>query len=109
MFNINPKQAAQMMKKMGIKQEEIQASEVIIKTEDKELVIKNPTVARIEMAGNSSFQISGEVEERELEAQISEEDIKTVMEQAKVDEAKAKSALEGSDGDLAKAIMSLTS
>lgn len=109
MFNINPKQAAQMMKKMGIKQEEIPASEVIIKTQDKELVIKNPAVSKIEMGGQSSFQISGEVEERELKAEISKEDIKTVTEQASCTEEQAKKALEETDGDIAKAILSLQS
>lgn len=98
-----------MMKKMGIKQEELEASEVIIKLEDKELVIKNPTVAKIEMGGNSSFQVSGEVEERELEAGISEDDVKTVAEQANCTEEQAKQALEKENGDLAKAILSLTS
>ena len=55
------------MKKMGVKQEEIDAKEVIIKLEDKELVIKNPNVSRVEMMGQETFQISGEIEEREIE------------------------------------------
>ena len=39
---VNPRQMQQMMKKMGIKQEEIPAYSVIIKTQQGDLVIDNP-------------------------------------------------------------------
>ncbi len=107
MFGINPRKATQLMKQMGIKQEEIAASEVIIKTEDKELIIKNPFVAKIEIAGQISFQVSGKVEEKELKAEISEDDIKTVIEQTNCTEEEARKALEESEGDLAKAILTI--
>jgi len=49
-------------------------------------------------------------EEVELEVQIfSDEDIQLVSQQAGVDEEKAKSALEEAKGDLARAILLLTS
>ncbi len=60
---INPKQLKQAMKQLGMKQEEIDAKEVIIKTSEKQLVIKNPSVVRINMMGQDSFQITGEVNE----------------------------------------------
>ena len=41
---MNPKDVQRAMKKLGIKQEEIEANEVIIKTNDKEIVIQNPQV-----------------------------------------------------------------
>ena len=106
---MNPNLVKQAMKKMGIKQEEIDAKEVIIRTDDKELVIKNPSVVKIEMGGEESFQVSGSVEERELstEAEISEDDVKTVMEQAECSEKEARKAIEDNKGDLAKAIMEL--
>lgn len=97
----------QAMKKMGIKQEEIDAIEVIIRTPDKDLVITEPSVSKVNMMGNESFQISGNVQEREREAEISEEDIKTVMEQANVGKEEAEKAIKEADGDLAKAIMEL--
>ena len=108
---MNPRKIAQMMRRMGIQQVEIPATEVIIKTEDKEIVITEPSVSKVNMMGQETFQISGEVHEREkkTEVEINEEDIKTVMEQAKVDEEKAKKALEHSKGDIAKAIMDLQS
>ncbi|MBM3200404.1 nascent polypeptide-associated complex protein, partial [Candidatus Woesearchaeota archaeon] len=40
--NINPKQLEKAMRQMGVKQEEIDATEVVIKTHNKELVIRNP-------------------------------------------------------------------
>jgi nascent polypeptide-associated complex subunit alpha len=101
----------QAMKKMGIQQTEIPAIEVIIRMEDKEIVIADPSVQKVNMMGQESFQVSGRVEERELSSsktpEISEEDVKTVMEQAGVDEETAKKALEEANGDLAEAIMKL--
>lgn len=107
---MNPRKMNQMMKQMGIKQVDIPATEVIIKTEEKEIIITNPSVQRVNMMGQENFQISGDIEEREHSTtpEISEEDIKTVMEQANCSEDEAKAALEKSQGDLAEAIMNLT-
>ncbi len=104
--NINPKQLQKAMKRMGVKQEEIEATEVIIKTPDKELVIRDPHVAKVNMMGQESIQITGSIEERELKP-YTEEDVKTVAEQAGCSEEEAKEALEKSKGDLAEAILSL--
>ena len=55
---INPKQMGQMMKRMGIKNEEIDAKEVIIFLNNgKKLKIENPQVQSIEMQGNKTFTI----------------------------------------------------
>ncbi len=88
---------------MGIKQEEIDAREVIIKTNSKDLIIKNPKVVKVNMMGQESLQVTGDIEE----AGISEEDIKTVADQANVSKEKAKAALEKHNGDLAAAILEL--
>lgn len=96
-----------MMRQMGIQQSEIKASEVIIKTADKEIVIKNPEVIRVKMGGQETFQIGGQITERALETEISLDDIKTVMEQAGVSEIEAKAALQKTKGDLAEAILML--
>ena len=45
----------------------------------------------------------------ERDSEVSEEDIETVMEQAKVTKAEAERALKESSGDLAEAILSLRS
>ena len=105
---INPRQVQQMMRKMGIQQQDIPATEVIIKTETKEIVITNPSVAKVNMMGQETFQISGQIHEREISTTVSTEDIKTVMEQAHVSREKAHQALQDNNGDLAAAIMSLT-
>ena len=108
MPGMNPRKMQQMMKQMGIQQVDIPATEVIIKTAYKEIIITNPSVAKVNMMGQENFQISGNVEERELSTapDISEDDVKTVMEQANVSEEQAKAAIEGAEGDLAEAIMS---
>ncbi len=104
MPNLDPRKMQKMMNRMGIKQEEINAVEVIIKTSDKNLIIRNPSVLKVDMMGKNTFQVSGEVEE---ESSISDEDIKTVSEQAEVSKDEAKKALEETDGDLAEAIINL--
>ncbi len=107
---INPKQMEKAMRQMGIKSEEIDATEVIIRLNSgSELVISNPSVQKVVMAGNESFQISGEAVERsaEVEAEISEDDISIVAEKAGVSREKAKGALEEAKGDIAEAILML--
>ncbi|MEK6875942.1 MAG: nascent polypeptide-associated complex protein [Nanoarchaeota archaeon] len=108
---MNPRDVQRAMKKLGIKQEEIEANEVIIRTDDKEIVIANPQVSKVNMMGQETYQIVGEAEERLIssEAEISEDDIKTVMEQTGSTEVKAREAIEENGHDLAKAIISLRS
>lgn len=116
---INPKQMNKLMKQLGMKVNELEAEEVIIKLADKEIVIKNPSVSKIELQGQSSYQISGseEVRERiaesesektESESKIREEDIKFVAEHARVSFERAKKALEETNGDIAEAIVKLS-
>lgn len=101
--NIDPKLMKAAMKKMGIKQEDIAADEVVIKTSSGNIIIRNPNVTKMTMGGRESFEITGDVSEETL----SEDDVKTVAEQAGVDEETARKALEDSNGDLAEAILSL--
>jgi len=101
---MNPKQMNKMMQKMGIRQEEIDAIEVIIKTNKNKIVVNNPTVTKIDMMGQKTLQITGEISE---ESNILEEDVITVSEQALVSKEKAKEALVETDGDLAEAILKL--
>ncbi len=103
---LNPKQLEKAMKQMGVRQEEIDATEVIIKTHNKELVVRNPHVSKVNMMGQESLQITGDIEERDIKP-YKEEDVKTVMEQANCSEKEAKEALEKSKGDLAEAILSI--
>jgi|SRR3989338_4108432 len=108
---MNPRKMQQMMRKMGISQQEIDATEVIIKTHEKEIVISNPQVSKVNMMGQETFQIIGNIEERPLDdgPEISEEDIRMVIEQTGVSEKEAKESIERNNGDLAAAIMELKS
>ena len=108
---MNPGQMRKMMQRMGIQQNEIEAEVVIIKTPGKDIIITEPSVVKVNMMGQETFQISGHITEREAgaEPELSEEDIKTVMEQANVERNEAIDALKRNDYDLAKTIMELTS
>ena len=102
---LNPKDMEKIMKKMGIKQEEIPANEVIIKCDDKDLIIRNPQVSMVNAMGQNTIQIIGDIEEVKA-GKFTDDDVKTVAEQAGVSKEKAREALEKNDGDLAAAIMS---
>ncbi len=102
---VNPKQMSQMMKRMGIKNEEIDAKEVIIVLNDgKKIKINEPQVQSIEMQGNKTFTIGGKISE---ENGVPEEDILLVSEQANCSKEEAKKVLEETNGDIAEAIMKL--
>lgn len=102
---LNKKQLEMAMKKMGVKQESIDAEQVIIKTRDKNLIIDNPEVMKVNMMGQESLQITGEIREEEIE-EFSREDIRTVMEQTGCSEDEAKEALKDTK-DIAEAIIKL--
>ncbi len=100
-----------MLDKMGLDMNEIpNVQEVIIKTDKKEIILSKPAVTEMKAKDNSIFQVvANGIEERELEVQIfSDEDIQLVCQQANVSEEQAKNALAESKGDLARAILLLT-
>ncbi len=105
-MKINPKQMEKMAKKMGMKMDEIEAEQVIIKTPDKDLVINNPSVSKVNMMGQETFQISGEVTEKSHKP-YTENDVTMVMEQADCTREFAEAALEDTKGDIAEAILKL--
>ena len=51
----------QLMKQMNMR--EVDAEEVIIKTSTKQLRIRNPKVTSMDVAGQTTYQVTGEVEE----------------------------------------------
>ena len=106
---LNPKKMQAMMKKMGIAQDEIPASKVIIEKEDgARIIIDNPSITKIAMQGQESLQITGNMREETAKLEISEEDIKTIIEKTNCTEEEARTALEETE-DLAEAIMKLSS
>src|SRR4030042_6049531 len=106
---VDPRQMQGMLKKMGISQEEIDASRVIIeKTDNSRIIIDNPSVQKIKMQGQETFQIAGDITEESAEPRITEEDVQTVMQKTGVSEKIARETLEKNNGDLAETILELS-
>ncbi|MBW3019354.1 nascent polypeptide-associated complex protein [Candidatus Woesearchaeota archaeon] len=107
---LNSREMAKAMQRMGIRQEEIEAQQVIIRCADKDLVIDEPQVAKVNMMGQETWQITGPVREeaKSTAPEISEEDIKTVMEQTGKPRKEAEDAIKAAKGDLAQAILNLS-
>jgi len=111
---MNPKQMQQVMKRMGIRVEEIDALRVISEGVDKNIIIENPQVMLTKMPNQEMFQISGDVSEEDkseeiasTDIEISDEDIAMVADQANVGEELAKEKLIETKGDIAEAILKL--
>tara|TARA_Y100000310_G_scaffold344244_1_gene455952 strand:- start:13549 stop:13884 length:336 start_codon:yes stop_codon:yes gene_type:complete len=104
---MDPKKMAAMMKQLGINQEEVDASRVVIEKNDGgKIVVENPSVAKISMKGQDTFQVSGDVSEEEED--VSGEDVKLVVEKTGKSEEEAKKALEDCNGEVAEAIVKLS-
>jgi nascent polypeptide-associated complex subunit alpha len=135
---MNPKQMEMMMRKMGIKTEEIDATEVIIIRPGGQMVIKEPKVTIMTVQGERTYQITGrevtdgesaptkgkkkgkkkepvpepepEPEpEEEIRLPYLDEDVTLVMEQTGCSEERAKKALEKAGGQPAEAILFIMS
>ncbi len=124
---MNPRKMKQMMKQMGIDVTEIDAEEVVVRTEDEDLVFDAPQVTRMDAQGQMTYQIVGEPESVEAGTggsgggrsaveggddessgfEIPDEDVAIVAERAGVPEEDAIEALEAEEGDLAAAIARL--
>jgi len=105
MPNIDPTKMKSMMKQMGISQQEISAKRVIIERDEENIIIENPSVTKITMQGNDSWQISGD--EVYESVKVSDEDVKLVMEKTGADEEKVRETLEKTN-DIADAIIELS-
>lgn len=101
---MDPRSMARMMQQMGIKNDEVPATRVIIEQAGGQIIIDSPSVTKITMQGQSSFQISGKVSEQ---AAIRADDIQLVAGQTGASGADAKKALEECAGDIAGAILKL--
>ena len=104
---LDPKKMQGMMKQLGIKQEEVAAKRVVIEKEDGgKIIIDEPSVSKITMQGQDSWQVTGEAREEEEEG-LREEDIKLVMEKTGKSEEESRKALEEAGGEVAQAIIDL--
>jgi len=103
--------AMRAMQKMGMQVKEIEgAREVIIITNDRKIVIEEPSVAAVTLQGQQIYQITGGTQKEETLTKVetvSEDDARLVSDQASVSVEEAKKALEATEGDLARAIVHL--
>jgi nascent polypeptide-associated complex subunit alpha len=100
-----------MLDKMGLEMKEMgEIEEVVIRTETKELYLIKPQVVEMKGKDSTIFQVvATDIEERQKEVpSFREEDVVLVMQQANVSKDRAIQALTDSKGDLAQAIISLT-
>ncbi|NAL77865.1 nascent polypeptide-associated complex protein [Nitrososphaera sp. AFS] len=100
-----------MLDRMGLEMKDIgNVEEVVIKTDNKELYLLKPQV--IEMKGKDStiFQVvATDIEEKQREIPtFKDEDITLVIQQSNTTREKAIQALIDAGGDIAQAILSLT-
>jgi nascent polypeptide-associated complex subunit alpha len=125
---MSPRKMKGMLKSMGIDIEELDGvKEVLIRMPDKDIVISNAQVAIMDAHGVRSFQISGDVSERAASSgstssvvqdepaleepvpEIPDSDVELVAAQTGAKAEDAKAALVEAKGDLAAAIMKLSS
>ncbi len=108
-MKLNPRDVAKAMQRMGIQQQEVDANEVIIRCSDKDIVIQNPQVAKVNMMGQETWQITGAAIEkaRSSEPDIKDEDVQTVVDQTGASKEDALAAIKAAKGDLAQAILNL--
>lgn len=114
---INPGQMKNMkklMKQMDVSELDVQ--KVVFELPDKDLVFDNPSVSKMTMMGQETYQVIGTPHEEEVEFEgeeegggEGEEDLQLIMEKTGVDLPKAQEALETAGGDLAQAISDLES
>ena len=124
---MSPKQMKAMMRKAGIKQEEIEGvEEVVVRTKDREILFRRPEVVSITAQGTTTYQVVGRPEERPLSgggeaveggeaapsppaAKYTDDDVELVVGQTGASEEDARAALDECDGEVAEAIMRLIS
>ncbi|AFO59273.1 alpha-NAC-related protein [Natrinema sp. J7-2] len=111
----------QMMEQMGIDVEDIDAEEVIIRTDEHDLVFDDAEVTKMDARGQETYQVigspakvesgsagdSGGTDDADAGSSIPDDDIDLVATRAGVSEDEARAALEDNGGDLAAAIESL--
>ncbi|MEO9319979.1 MAG: nascent polypeptide-associated complex protein [Nitrososphaera sp.] len=100
-----------MLDKMGLEMKDLgDVEEVIIKTDTKELYLIKPQVLEMKGKDSTIFQVvATSIEEKQREVPtFKEEDIVLVMQQAGTTREKAIQALAESKGDMAQAILTLT-
>lgn len=107
---MNPRKMKQMMKQLGMDIKPIEdVQEIIITTSSGRYVFDQAEVAVMKMQGVVTWQITGEPRFEEAATVIPDEDVELVAGQANVSAEAAKAALLETKGDIAEAILRLSS
>ncbi len=107
---MNPRKMKQMMKQLGMDIKPIEdVQEIVITTASGRYVFDQAEVAVMKMQGVVTWQITGEPRFEEAVAVIPDEDVELVAVQAGVSAEAAKAALVETKGDIAEAILRLSS
>lgn len=119
MRGVNPRQMKQAMRQLGITTQDIaDVEEVVIRTKDKEYVIKGAAVTVMDMKGQKTYQVIGDAEvhdrkssapAKSAEPQLPNEDIELVMGQTGCTREQAVKALKECGGQPAEAILKIMS
>lgn len=108
--NINPRKMKQMMKQLGMQVEPIEdVRQIVISTGKGAYIFDAAEVAAMTMQGITTYQITGQPRFEPAAAEIPDDDVKMVAEQAQVSPDAARSALQKTGGDIAEAIILLSS
>ncbi|MCX8204236.1 MAG: nascent polypeptide-associated complex protein [Candidatus Nezhaarchaeota archaeon] len=110
MKKLSPREIKRLMQRTGMAIETLEGvKEVIIKLADRSLIIRSPQVSLVKVAGQSVYQVLGEISEvlEREEVEIPDEDVQLVASQAGVCLEEARRALKEAKGDLVKAILVL--
>jgi len=106
-MNLRPQDMAKALKRMGIASTDLSVVEVIFRCEDKDIVIQQPQVTKVNMMGQETYQVVGKAIDKPRAISISQEDVDTVVAQTGASAQDARSAIEKHHGDLAAAILDL--
>ncbi len=114
---MNPAKMQGMMKKMGISQVNLPVKRVVFEMEDSNLVIEEPSVTKVSMQGQVSYQVVGDESESQRDdsgepdssESFSEEDVAMVVEKTGKSEDEVRDFLEKNNGDIAATILELSS
>ncbi|MBI5635468.1 Nascent polypeptide-associated complex protein [Candidatus Micrarchaeota archaeon] len=113
-----------LMKQMGIKTVEVDAKRVIVEKNDGTRLVVDPAqVTLIDVSGQKMLQVAGTFAEENNSSESSgqssqpdsnasksgENDVELVMKQANVTREAAQKALDAANGDIAQAILDLSS
>ncbi|PIU21975.1 MAG: nascent polypeptide-associated complex protein [Candidatus Diapherotrites archaeon CG08_land_8_20_14_0_20_30_16] len=110
---MNPAQMQKMMSQLGIKTTEMPVEKAVFYLKDgTTLEMQMPQVVKMTIQGTETYQVVGHAlpldsNSKPKELEITDDDIKMVMQQAGVSKEQAQKALKETKGDIAEAIMSL--